>query len=309
MSTAVLWWGVFGLGLTCIARGLWPPRITFAEAMAGYRAARDLPRITAPAWTEDTAATGAGLQERTIARIASVLRRSMPSTVRQLVPVSSHADLTVAGTTPERHLAEKVLTALVAGLTAGVLSAGIVVVADVPLVAPLWLVVVLGVVGFIAPDHTLRHRVRVRRDEMQDVIAAFAYVVALSLSAGNGAQTALRHGVERGDGWAWRQLRAALHAARRTRETEWQALARLGHELDVTELEVLAARARLAENDGARIHDSLQSFANTLQSRRLARIEKGFHRNTLKMAAASCVIAFGYALLLGGAALGGITTG
>ncbi len=230
----------------------------------------------------------------------------MPSLTRQLVREGSSADLAVAGLTPERLVAEKVLTAVVAALTAAAFSTGLVVVADVPLVAPFWVSIVSGTVGFFAPDRALRRRVRERREEMQAVVAVFLYVVDLSLSAGNGIQTALQHAVERGEGWAWRQLRAALDVTRRTRETEWQAIGRLGTELDVAELQELAARTRLAQNDGARIHESLKSFAATLHSRRLNRLEKRFHRNTMKMALASCAIAAGFAGLIGAAAVSGV---
>ncbi len=297
--------GGLGVAVTCIARGLWPPRPTLADSLAAYRVSRGLPRITAPPAVNASTSTLGG-QERVLVHVAALLSRRMPSLTRQLVREGSSADLAVAGLTPERLVAEKVLTAVVAALTAAAFSTGLVVVADVPLVAPFWVSIVSGTVGFFAPDRALRRRVRERREEMQAVVAVFLYVVDLSLSAGNGIQTALQHAVERGEGWAWRQLRAALDVTRRTRETEWQAIGRLGTELDVAELQELAARTRLAQNDGARIHESLKSFAATLHSRRLNRLEKRFHRNTMKMALASCAIAAGFAGLIGAAAVSGV---
>ena len=308
MGIAVLPFPLVALGLFLVAKGLWPRPRTLGEAMSFYRQTPALPRIVVVD-TEEPPDADHGVQELTLRRVAAALSKSAPSLVRQLVPVSRRADLFVAGRTPERHAAEKVVVALTASFSGAILAGGVLVIGDVPFVAPLWLLVVFGSIGFLLPDYTLRQRARERREEMQDVVTAFVYVVSLSLSAGNGVQTALRHGVARGDGWAWRQLRAALQVVHRTRETEWAALRRLGEELQVSELEELSARARLAQQDGARIHDSLSSFADTLQSRRLMRIEKEAHRNTLQMAVASCVIALGFTLLLGAAAVGGITTG
>lgn len=295
-----------GVGLTLILRGLWPPRLSLADAMAPFAPGRALPPITALRGADSGPADR--VLERLYGGMTATLQRAMPSAVRRFVPVKRHADLRVAGVTPARHLAEKVTAALAAGLIVGASASGAVLIPDFSLAAPLWVSGAAALIGFVAPDLAIRERVRQRRDEMEEVVAAFVYVASLSLSAGNGVQTALRDGLAHGDGWAWGQLRRAVAQAQYGRETSWQALGRLGEELAVGELQELSSRAQLAENDGARIQASLIAFAETLQSRRLATVERRERRNTLAISAACCLIAIGFALFLTLAAFGGILT-
>ena len=299
MTAALLLGGGFGLGVVCIARGLWPPRPSLAESLAPFLVSQPPPPI-AGAGPRRPAHHGAfgDVEDSAIDAITRLLRRRAPGFSGALAPARRRADLAILGTSAERHAAERVLVAVAGALVAAVLSGSSLLIVDIPVTVPIWMAVVFGATGFVAPALDVHSRARGRREEMRDVLAAFVYVVSLSLAASNGVQTALRDGVSAADGWAWRQLRRALEVARYGRETPWEAIGRLGEELQVDELEELAARVRLAESDGARIQSSLITFAQTLRARRLAQVERRERARILEMTAACCVLAIAFTLFL-----------
>jgi Flp pilus assembly protein TadB len=166
-----------------------------------------------------------------------------------------------------------------------------------PLV-PLWVAVLLGVGGFFLPDMVVRSEARERRAEFRQVLAAFTQVVALSLTSDSGLETALRAGAGAGTGSGFERLRSALRQASFGAETPWTALSRLGRELGVQELEELGARVSLAGHDGARVAESLTTFATTLRTRRLAEVEGQDRVASEKMAAATVMLFLGYTLFI-----------
>ena len=64
------------------------------------------------------------------------------------------------------------------------------------------------------------------------------------------------------------------------------------------ELEELGARVSLAGDDGARVAESLTTFAETLRARRLAEVETEERISTEKMAAAAVLLFVGYSLFV-----------
>jgi tight adherence protein C len=170
---------------------------------------------------------------------------------------------------------------------------------SLPPLVPLWVAVLLGVGGFFLPDLVVRSEARERRAEFRQVLAAFTQVVALSLTSDSGLETALRAGARRaGTGSGFERLRSALRQASFGAETPWTALSRLGRELGVQELEELGARVSLAGHDGARVAESLTTFATTLRTRRLAEVEGQDRVASEKMAAATVMLFLGYTLFI-----------
>ena len=180
------------------------------------------------------------------------------------------------------------------GVAGGVLQTTI----AIPIAIPLWLALVLGLGGFIAPDLVVRSNAVTRRREMVDDLTVFVQTVAMSLTANRGIEAALQDGARAGDSWGFVQLRAALSEARIGQERPWDALGRLGSELGLDTLEELAARVALAGQDGARIAESLQTFSETLRGRRLIRVEAEEHVASEQMAAVSVLPLVGFTLFL-----------
>jgi len=283
-----------GCGLWCMVLGLFPARQSLAQGLARLQLVPIRPPIIVAATARPGALSRAGSP---LAQL--LLRRSGPGTWRWLSPHWLQANLTVVGRTMERHLAEKVGTALL-GLLFPPVVAGLLALAGValPVAIPLWVALVFGVGGFVLPDYAVRSQAALRRREFRGDLAAFVQVTALSLTAANGLETAIGHGANAGSSWGFGQIRSALTQVTFTEETPWTALARLGAELGIDELEELAARVSLAGRDAAQIQASLATYAQTLRARRLAEVEADEKTATEKMTAAGVMLLIGFTLFL-----------
>jgi tight adherence protein C len=163
-------------------------------------------------------------------------------------PRQPHADLRVVGRGVEQHLIEK-LTAAVAGL---LLPPALALLASIGgESAPMSLVAVgalgLGAAGFVLPDALLRAQAAERRRDFRYTLSSYLDLAHIVLAAGAGVETALAYAAEAGDGWAFAELRAALHRSRLAGDSLWAAFQRLGKELDVSELRVRSRRSSPVE--------------------------------------------------------------
>jgi Flp pilus assembly protein TadB len=289
-----------GIGLWLLLLSALPTRTSLAEGMARLRLLPEPPPLAARPTAQPTALVRAGTP---LAR--ALLRRSGAFGLRLLGGLVAPEDLAVVGQTPERHIAEKLASGLM-GLALPLVLATVVAVAGgvlqttiaIPIVIPLWLALVLGLGGFMAPDFVVRGNAVTRRREMVDDLTVFVQTMAMSLTANRGVEAALQDGARAGDSWGFVQLRAALSEARIGQERPWEALGRLGGELGLDTLEELAARVALAGQDGARIAESLQTFSETLRGRRLIRVEAEEHVASERMAAVSVLPLVGFTLFL-----------
>jgi Flp pilus assembly protein TadB len=283
-----------GLGLWLIVLGFLPPQLALGESLRRLRLQPEPTPIATPAETPPGFLIRLG---------SPIARRLVPEgraqRSRLLTGLVSAQDLAILGRSPERHRSERVGVAI-AGLLLPAVAALVLVAAGLPLppLVPLWVAVLLGVGGFFLPDLVVRSEARERRAEFRQVLAAFTQVVALSLTSDSGLETALRAGAAAGTGSGFERLRSALRQASFGAETPWTALSRLGRELGVQELEELGARVSLAGDDGARVAESLTTFATTLRTRRLAEVEGQDRVASEKMAAATVMLFLGYTLFI-----------
>jgi len=193
-------------------------------------------------------------------------------------------DLHVLGRPVEQHVAEKLATAIVALLlptlvTTLATSIGI----PVPFGLPLVIGAVLAVAAYFLPDAAARSEADARRAEFGEALSVFVELTSLGLSAGSGPEEAMAEAARVGRGWAFAQLRRALDVTKYSRETSWQALARLGQELAVPELEEIASSIGLAEDKGARVRESLAERAESMRRARLAEAEGHARRASQRM--------------------------
>ena len=89
-------------------------------------------------------------------------------------------------------------------------------------------------------------------------------------------------------------LRAALAASRVVREPPWAGLGRLGAELDVPELEELAAGVSLADTEGALVRASLAARAESLRAHQLAEAEAEAASATERMSFPVALLGLGF---------------
>lgn len=276
------------LGLLLIAYGLAPRRQPLAQALSvlldpssGVR--NEALRTPQEHW-----------RSRTSGRLAVALA-SVGVDMSRL-----DADLRVVGRSLEQHLIEK-LTAAVAGM---VLPPAVALLmglggADVPLsLVPIG-ALGLGAAGFVLPDALLRTQAAERRRDFRYALSSYLDLAHIVLAAGAGVETALAYAAEAGEGWAFAELRAALHRSRLAGDSPWSAFQRLGEDLDVSELREVASSLALAGTHGAKVRTSLEARAAALRSRDLTEMEGDAEAATERMAVPSVLMVVGFVIFVG----------
>ena len=89
----------------------------------------------------------------------------------------------------------------------------------------------------------------------------------MTLAAGRGVEQAMETASRAGQGWAFAELRGALHAGYVRGEPPWVALERLGDELGVGDLTELASTVALAGEEGAAVRTTVAAKARTIRER------------------------------------------
>jgi Flp pilus assembly protein TadB len=156
---------------------------------------------------------------------------------------------------------------------------------------------------FFFPDIELRQEAARRRRDFRHVVGAFLDLVAMNLAGGRGIPEALMSASQVGEGWAMRRIRDTLADARITGQTPWQALGRLGEEIDIIELRDLAGALTLVADDGAKVRQSLAARAASMRSRQLSDLEGKAGERSQSMLIAQLLFCLGFLVFLGFPAL------
>ena len=300
MTTALLLGAGTGLGLWLVARGLFPPRPSLAEALAQLRRLPEAAPLLAPG------GDGGGMAARVGRPLAELAERAGAG---WLVPGGVRRDLAILERTPERHLAEK-LTAALAGLLVVPATSALVVLdgGRLPLALPLWGTLVLGAAGFVVPDLGIHADAAARRRDFRHALSSFLDLVVVALAGGGGVESALGDAAGVGSGWPFAYLRRALDQARLARQAPWAALGRLGAELRVGELSELAASLTLAGTEGAKVRSSLAAKATSLRAHQLAEAETADQAASEKMSLPVVMLFAGFLFFIGYPALERVVT-
>ena len=288
MIPAVVAGALVGLGAFLTGRALFPPRPSLAVILARVNAPPAEPVATlAPLgrWSALVGPPLAGALERAGVGVGEL-----------------HADLAVLGRSVEDHMALRAAASVAGmGMVAALAALGGLVGLSLSAVW-LWLALGAALVGFVVPDTLARRAAVARRATFRQALAFFLDLVIVVLAGGAGVGSALRQASEAGDGWASVQIRGALARARVRREPPWLVLGQLGAELDVSELEELAAAVSLAEREGASVRQSLAAKAASIRDHQLADVEASASSATVRMAAPLVLLGLGFcAFILYGA--------
>ena len=291
MTMAALAGALVGLGLWGLLRALHPSPAPLAEALAALRPVTAAPLIT-------PVEAGWGPLARLGAPLGGLLTGGLRSPA-SLLTAGVERDLVVMQRSAQRHLAEKLATALV-GLLLPPLAATLLAVSGAPvsLPLPLGLAVALAVAGFVLPDGALRSAAEKRREEFREALSVFIDLTSLGLGAGSGPEEAMAEAARVGRGWAFAQLRRALEVTAYSRETSWTALSRLGQELGIPELEEVASSIGLAEERGARVRESLAERATSMRRARLAEAEGTARRASQRMSLPVVLLLIGFIVFI-----------
>lgn len=292
MTTALLAGAFFGLGGYLLFRALFPPRPGLSARLAAFDAARRIGE-TEPSRTASTAQKVTGLRAQ-VGRSLAAFYESRGWQQR-----SVRADLALLDRSFEGFLATKFLLSAAAIVFIPVLVGYFAILGlDVVIAVPVWLGIFFALIFFLLPDMQLRQEAASRRRDFRHAVSAFLDLVAMNLAGGRGVPEALMTAANVGDGWAVRRIRDALSNARITGITPWQALGRLGEDVNVDELRDLSAALALVADDGAKVRQSLSARAASMRSRELADIEGKAGERSQSMLVAQLLLCAGFLIFL-----------
>lgn len=169
--------------------------------------------------------------------------------------------------------------------------------------------ILLGAVGFLAPELSLRNEATKYRGEFRDALSSFLDLVVISLASGSGVDQALDEAAKVGSGPAYAELRYALAEARLARIAPWDILARLGRRVAIADLQQLAASVGLAGTEGAKVRSSLRSRAVAMRDRQLADAEGDANAATERMSLPIVALFAGFLIFLGYPAIAAVLGG
>jgi Flp pilus assembly protein TadB len=277
-----------GVGLWALAVWLVPPRPSLEEVLA-----RLDPTPTAPAATASVPQTQDGWAVRAGWPFVGLLRAA------GLPTQALRQDLATLGRSAEAHLAEKATAGL-----AGLLFPSVVGLAfaaggrPLPWAVPAAVALLLGTVGFVLPDLTVKAEADRQRRAFRHALSAYLSLIQVLLAGGAGVETALTDAAAIGNGWPFAAVRRALRTARETRISPWVALGQLGVDLQISELSELADAVALAGTEGARVRQSLDAKAAALRVRQAQDAEAEANAATERMSIPGVLIAVGFILFV-----------
>lgn len=283
-------WGLlgagFGAGLWLLASAVWPARPSLAEQLAALR-----PDTSPPA---TTAGAPGGFIDAARGPAVGLLRRVGLPLAR------TRRDLRCLGVEEAEHLAAQAAGALI-GLAAAAGAAVVLAAAGLATgwALPVWAGVAGAAAGFAAPVLRVRAAAETHRAALRAALAALLDLTVISLAGGAGLEQSLDDAASVGNSDAAARIRTTLAQARITRTTPWQALAGLGADTGVAELQQLAATVGLAGAEGAKIRVSLAARAAAMRSRQLTDTEAEAASATERMALPVVGLFAGYLLFIG----------
>ncbi|WP_223842811.1 hypothetical protein [Clavibacter sepedonicus] len=131
---------------------------------------------------------------------------------------------------------------------------------------PLLLSPALALVMWLSPDATVRTKARQARREFTRFVTVYLELVAVTLLGTTTPDSALSKAASLSDTWAFRRIRREYQIADLTRVSKWDALDRLGEQLEVPALTDMARMMRLGE---ARVglRDQLRAACDKLRAK------------------------------------------
>ena len=223
--------------------------------------------------TEDDApGFGAGTTSP-LTTLARLIERQAGDGLR-LVELDAHA------------VASRVLVGSTIGALGTLVGAGVLVAADRLPASPLWLVLAAAIgatSGWVLWRDVLE-RIAVRRRDLGRAAADLVQLVAVGLTTDQSVDEAVLFAVSVDRGPDFARFRHELAAAPQRGLTPWEALDRLGDDLDLRELRDLATAIERQGLDGVSITATVTAMAVALRERALDRLERDADRANAALA-------------------------
>jgi tight adherence protein C len=180
---------------------------------------------------------------------------------------------------------------------------------QVSILVPICGAVLLGVCGATMPIVALARQNTKRRREERRVIGSFLDLVVLCLAGGMGVESALYAAAQVGQNDVSRRIARTLELARDSAASPWGALALLGEEMSLTELQEIAVAVGLAGTEGAQIRATLVAKAASVRQHELADAEAHANAATQRLFLPGVLLLLGFLLFIGFPAVERITSG
>lgn len=286
MTVALLAGMAAGLGAWLVWTGVRPAPEPLGPALARIGRPPPPPRVV-----DDR------LDERDV-RIGGFLLDRVPALARKVEAM--RADLRIVGRTPEEQ-AVRVGAYITLSLMLGPWIGFVSWVLDLPVPAVVPGAVAIGgaAAGVVVPFSGLRREAAERRSAFAHALSSWCDVTVMTLAAGRGVEQAMETAARAGHGWAFAELRGALHGGYVRGESPWVALARLGDELAIADLSELASTIAMAGEEGAAVRTTVAAKARTIRERMTAETELEAAAVTEQMTLPSVLLVMGFLLFLG----------
>ncbi|MBB5829589.1 hypothetical protein HDA31_005778 [Micromonospora carbonacea subsp. aurantiaca] len=177
-----------------------------------------------------------------------------------------HRQLALLDRTPEQYALSLLLSALVGLVTPTFLGAvlflgGV----SVPLAVPLLGSLGMAFVAALIAHRSVLTRADAARDEFRQAVCTYLDLVALQLSAAHGPVQALERAAAVCDGWVFDRIRESLRIAQMQMHSPWDELRELADRIGIPELGDVGAIMRSSGSEGAQVHETLRSRADSLR--------------------------------------------
>jgi len=290
-----------GLGLLGLVRASKQRSLSIAVELAW---SERQPSASSDRLREDLRSTLVRLDRVLGAHLAGMLRAD-----RRLLDKIAR-DLRVTNTSLEELCRQSIVCAIVGGLIAPLFWAAVALAGiHEPLTLPVWVLLVGGVVGGLAPALALRSRAKKERRKARKVIGTYLDLVVLCLAGGMGIESALLAASEIGTTGVIEWIHESLLVARDSGETPWSTLARVGDAIGVRELAEIASAVGLAGTEGARVRSTLITKSASIRRHELAESEIEANTLTERLFLPGVLLLVGFLIFIGYPALARISAG
>lgn len=177
-----------------------------------------------------------------------------------------HRQLALIDQTPEQYSLSLLLSTLIGLATPTLLSVTLLAVGiRLPVVVPVVGSLGLALVCALTAHRSVLVKADRARDEFRAAVCTYLDLVALQLSAAHGPVQSLERAADVCDGWVFDRIREALRIAQMQMHSPWDELRDLADRIGIPELGDVGAIMRSAGSEGAQVHETLRSRADSLR--------------------------------------------
>ncbi|MBM0279420.1 type II secretion system F family protein [Micromonospora tarensis] len=177
-----------------------------------------------------------------------------------------HRQLALVGQTPEQYALSVLLSALFGLAMPTVLGMALWVLGiSLPVVVPVLGSLGLALVGGLLAHRAVLAKADAARDQFRQAVCTYLDLVALQLSAAHGPVQSLERAAAVCHGWVFDRLQESLRIAQMQMHAPWDELRDLADKIGIPELGDVGAIMRSSGSEGAQVHETLRSRADSLR--------------------------------------------